>query len=66
MAETWSVRSQRSALEALTVAQDGDTIELAWPGATQFSKAAVESRAIGLGLDVVVMLAPERQKEGEG
>lgn len=51
MAETWSVRSHGSALEALQVAEDGDVIELAWPGATQFSKAAIESRAIGLGLD---------------
>lgn len=57
MAETWSVRTQGAALEVLKQAEDGDTIELAWPGATQFSKAVVESRAIGLGLNVVVMLA---------
>jgi len=46
------------ALDELAQATDGDTLVLAWPGANGFSKASVESRAIGLGLDVVIEVAP--------
>jgi hypothetical protein len=46
------------ALDELSQAVDGDTLVLAWPGANGFSKASVESRALGLGLDVVVMVQP--------
>lgn len=33
---------------------DGDTIILAWPGATLHARQQIESRCIGLGLDVLV------------
>ena len=46
------------ALDELAQASDGDTVVLAWPGANGFSRASVESRAIGLGLDVVVEVQP--------
>ncbi len=42
------------AQEQLNQATDGDTIVLTWPGANRFHCAAVESRAIGLGLDLIV------------
>lgn len=58
MAETWSCRSLRGALEAVDAAQDGDVIELAWLGANAFSKASVESRASGRGLAVTVEVTP--------
>lgn len=44
---------------ALVAAQDGDTIRLVWPDANGFDRMCVESRAVGLGLDVVVEVAPE-------
>lgn len=59
MAETWSCRTLRGALEAASAAQDGDVIQLAWPGANGFNRSAVESRLVALGVDVVVELAPE-------
>jgi len=43
----------------LVAAQDGDTIRLVWPDVNWFNKLAVESMAMGLGLDVVVEVAPE-------
>lgn len=48
------------ALEQLDRAQDGDTIRLAWPEASIYSKLAVESRALALGLDIVVETGPPR------
>lgn len=57
MAKTWTARSVERAMELLrTEAQDGDTIRLAWPAASQFTKLALESTAMGLGLDVVVVV----------
>jgi len=58
MAETWSCKSLRGALEAVHAAEDGDVIELAWLGANEFSRATVESCAIGRGVDVVVEVIP--------
>lgn len=49
------------ALDELAQANDGDTVVLAWPGANGFSRASVESRAIGLGVDVVVEVAPPQK-----
>ena len=49
------------ALDELREVVDGDTLELAWPGANAFSKASVESRALALGLDVVVEVAPRQE-----
>lgn len=46
------------ALDFLPQAADGDTLVLAWPGANGFSRASVESRALGLGLDVVIEIQP--------
>ena len=46
------------AQETLAQASDGDTVVLAWPGANGFSRASVESRAIGLGVDVVIEVQP--------
>lgn len=64
MAKTYTAGSVDRALEMLrTEVQDGDTIRLAWPSAGLYSKLAVESTAMGLGLDVVVVVpdrAPDR------
>lgn len=62
----YTCRTLGIALETVAQAVDGDTVALVWPGANGFSRAAVESRAIGLGLDVVIEVAPERAgEEGE-
>jgi hypothetical protein len=47
------------AIDHLQQAADGDTLVLAWRDANAFSRASVESRALALGLDVVVVVAPE-------
>lgn len=52
-------RSLGIALDELAQAQDGDTLVLAWRDANVFSRTAVESQAIGKGLDVLVVVAPE-------
>lgn len=55
MARTFVVRTVDQALEMLrTLAQDGDTIRLVGQAAGIYSKLAVESTAMGLGLDVMV------------
>lgn len=59
---TYTCRTLGIALDELAQAQDGDVIRLVWPGANGFSKASVESRALGLGLDVVVEVAPQEVK----
>lgn len=60
MARVFVVRTVDQALDVLrTLAHDGDTIRLVWPSAGMYSRAAVESTAMGLGLDVVVEL-PDR------
>ena len=51
------------AIEELDRVVDGDQLLLTWPGANAFSKASVESRAVSLGLDVVVVVAPEYRQE---
>ena len=56
MAEIWRCRRMDSALEILARAEDGDTIELAWPTANQYQKQIVESRAVSLGLNLIVTL----------
>lgn len=72
----YTCRTLGIALDELAQAVDGDTLVLAWPGANGFSKASVESRAVALGLDVVIKVAPEQapivrrsgaeaQKDGE-
>jgi hypothetical protein len=53
------------AQETLAQAVDGDTVALVWPGANGFSKASVESRAVALGLDVVIEVAPVAAEEVE-
>ena len=47
-------RTLAIAQEQLTQASDGDTIVLTWPGANRFHCAAVESRALALGLGLLV------------
>jgi len=47
------------ALDELAQAQDGDTLRLTWQDANAFSRASVESQAIGMGLDVMVVVAPD-------
>lgn len=60
MSRRFVCRTMAMATEDLAAqAQDGDTIVLAWPEANGFNKLALESRAIGLGLDVVIEVAPE-------
>lgn len=55
MARTFVVRTVDQALEVLrTAAQDGDTIRLVGHADGMYSKLAVESTAMGLGLEVVV------------
>lgn len=56
MAKTWTARSMQQAREMVRVANDGDTIRLVWDGACKASALVVESHAIGLGLDVVVVV----------
>ena len=56
---TYTCRTLGIALDHLAQATDGDTIRLVWPGANGFSKATVESRALALGLDVIVEVAPQ-------
>jgi hypothetical protein len=46
------------ALDELAQVQDGDTLVLAWRDANLFSRASVESRAVAMGLDVLVIVAP--------
>lgn len=48
------------ALSQLHRLEDGDTIHLDWPGVSIYSKLAVESRALALGLDIVVETGPPR------
>lgn len=60
---TYACRTLGIALDHVKQAQDGDTIRLVWPGANGFSKASVESRAVALGLDVVIEVRPERAAE---
>jgi len=56
----YTCRTLEIALEQLQQADDGDTLLLVWRDATNaFSRAIVESRALALGLDVVVVVAPE-------
>lgn len=47
-------RTLAIAQEQLAQANDGDTIVLTWPGANRYHCAAVESRALALGLDLIV------------
>lgn len=57
MAKTWTARSVERAMELLrTEAQDGDTIRLEGHAAGLFPKMTVESTAMGMGLDVVVVV----------
>lgn len=56
---TYTCKTLGIALDHVVQAQDGDTIRLVWPGANGFSKATVESRALALGLDVIVEVAPQ-------
>lgn len=58
MGQVLDVRSTAGVSAALVAAQDGDTIRLVWPDVTGFNRLAVESRAVALGLDVVVVAAP--------
>lgn len=58
MGQVLDVRSMTGVGPALVAAQDGDTLRLVWPDANGFNKMAVESRAVALGLDVVVEVAP--------
>lgn len=52
---TLKANSMRQAMEWLeNEAEDGDTIRLNWDGANSYSAQKVESKAMGLGLDVVV------------
>ena len=60
---TYVCRTLGIALDELREVVDGDTLELAWPGANGFSRASVESRAVSLGLDVVIVVAPEYRQE---
>lgn len=54
MGKTFTARTVDQALEMLrTTAHDGDTIRLDWPKAGVYARLAVESTAMGLGLDVV-------------
>lgn len=55
MARTFTARTGEQALDWLRAeAQDGDTVQLVDRAAGVYTKLAVESVAIGLGLDVVV------------
>lgn len=55
MARVFVVRTVDQALDVLrTLAHDGDTIRLVAYAAGMYSKLAVESTAVALGLDVVV------------
>ena len=56
---TYICRTHGIALDELAQAVDGDVLRLVWPGANGFSKASVESRALALGLDVIVEVAPQ-------
>jgi len=56
---TYICRTLGIALDELAQAVDGDVLRLVWPGANGFSKAGVESRALALGLDVIVEVAPQ-------
>jgi hypothetical protein len=51
------------ALDHLAQAADGDTLLLTWSGANAFSRASVESRALSLGLDVIVVVAPAATRQ---
>lgn len=42
---------------------DGDQLLLVWRDANSFSRASVESQALALGLDVLVVVAPGYQQE---
>lgn len=57
---THTAMTIHSALEKLDRTQDGDTIRLVWPGASIHAKQAVESRALALGLDIIVEVGPPR------
>lgn len=57
---TYVCRSLGIARDTLAQAQDGDTIRLVWRDATAFSRAAVESNAVAMGLDVIVVVAPQK------
>lgn len=56
---TYIRRTLGIALDELAQAVDGDVIRLVWPGANGFSRVSVESRALALGLDVIVEVAPQ-------
>lgn len=62
MGQVWDVRSMLGVGAALVAAEDGDTLRLVWPDANGFNRLAVESRAVALGLDVVVVVAPVRKE----
>lgn len=55
---TYICRTLGIALDELGQAEDGDTLMLAWQGANGFSRASVESRALALGLNVVIEIKP--------
>lgn len=55
---TYICRTLGIAMDELDQAVDGDTLVLAWSGANGFSRSSVESRALALGLDVVIETAP--------
>lgn len=57
---TYTCRTYGIALDTVAQADDGDTIQLAWPGANGFSKAAIESRALALGLNIIVEIPPQK------
>lgn len=64
MPRTFTARTVDDALEVLRAeAHDGDTVRLVWPSAGMYSKAAVESTAMALGLDVVVVVGPPSTNE---
>lgn len=60
MARTLTAVSMLQAQDLLERAEDGDTICLVWAGASKHSAQVVESRAMGLGLDVVVEVGEVR------
>lgn len=59
---TYTCRTLGIALDELAQAVDGDVLRLVWPGANGFSKASIESRALALGLDVIVEVAPQEDE----
>lgn len=55
---TFACRTLEIARGTLAQARDGDTIQLVWRDANAFSRAAVESQVVAMGIDVFVVVAP--------